>query len=524
MRKRFRCLVELLLGSLAIATSSAADLTQQSLTAEEARQITLSIQWGRGPQAHWDGALHVSKGRIVAVQGDQLEGPEERAALRSSQEATWTSLTRGAIDGIRVTIMATPDTVVEFSSPLGTRKAYVRELITRGRTWRMDNTGHELTIRRAPDDAVSLLSTRDHYIFAPSNSWTLGWKVDLGFARLPHQMQYKLELYRQDDPDPIWSKIGKPLAASDPDTAIVSVPIETPHQEGAYIVYIRFSGAPVVLPDRALEFLVLDSTRKPDLLARGTPMPLKLVERIDATASYGSAVFRDDGISSVSTEDGLRFRQSGSSARRTGQAGRHDFTLNWFAYRLQVKHPGLPHILELDYPGGRDRFFLMRILEENAAGRTGTAMDLGIVSRASASDEPRSLVTRRIVFWPTTTAPVVAFMNALEGSAAAVSDIRLYEAEAGLVDGGDEQLRTHTPELRGPYFEEPHLQKTLGAAEVRDPAFSNITRPDWKTYYDAIRHLCELIRFHGGNAMMVPVYRLRVHTVPLRVVGEWRPI
>ncbi len=88
----------------------------------------------------------------------------------------------------------------------------------------------------------------------------------------------------------------------------------------------------------------------------------------------------------------------------------------WQAYPLPIDEVGVPHELELDFPGDQPQTLAISIVEPNAAGKV---VPIGLDSGIHLSEDDvvgvanRSLEAprHRLPFWPRTTSPLVLVTN-----------------------------------------------------------------------------------------------------------------
>jgi hypothetical protein len=112
--------------------------------------------------------------------------------------------------------------------------------------------------------------------------------------------------------------------------------------------------------------------------------------------------------------------------RPSGRSG----DVSWEAYTLPIKRPGVPHVLEVEYPSDVPQMMGISILEPNAAGAImPIQLDSGIdtaedVTGLGSRGRPRML-RHRLIFWPRTKAPMVLITNHRHDAPAVYGKIRV---------------------------------------------------------------------------------------------------
>ena len=453
--------------------------------------VEVELVWGRGGETVWDGGLSVDDGRILAVTAPQLEA-SEAATIVNATRLGWTSRTSGAIDGVRVMLDATEGSRITIETPLGKWATSLDELVRGEKRWRAD--GHWIGARLLARNFARLAGGRDSLIFRTNEEWDMSWEAFAGFDRESGQMQYSIRI--QDD------RTGE--SHGELASGVLDIPfgerirrtdrIRLPDREGVYSLFIQLGHGRKTIPASRVQLVALDDAKRPN-----TAGARRLIQEIDPTRPAGPERFRDDGHSGVVEIGGDVYRQSGQRAERSNRKA-DDRDLSWFAYRLDIRSPGRPHMLEFVYPQDRDRRFLVSVIDKSEAGRRATGVHQGAVAHARPGAES---VVRRIIFWPTTNQPAVAFINTLPGASAAAGRIRIYEFPHGLPIS-----EAPADRMIGPYFEEAHIGRSLGGRMVADHGWlgGRDSRHDWITFYDAITNLAQTVRHRGENAVAITVF------------------
>ena len=115
-----------------------------------------------------------------------------------------------------------------------------------------------------------------------------------------------------------------------------------------------------------------------------------------------------------------------------------DVRQDLFAYRIDVGTLGKPHILEFDYPDDCERMIYCGIFDTFPVRMTNNTFPLGSRAWANATGSVRcggvmpvsgQKKTLGVLFFPGSRSATVYFRTGLDGTRAAVSEIRVYEAD-----------------------------------------------------------------------------------------------
>lgn len=467
--------------------------------------MVLELEWGRGgSEAAWDGYLEIEGGRIQDAWNTLLDVEDSYSTL-SDNRINWESLTRGSTDGIGMRVRGSMDDKLTIVTRQGEVSAKLKDILNRPKQWKLGKNGkHVLEIRRQRKSIIHLAHEREHYVFRPAVQWALRWNLDLVLPSQQETIEYQLKVTDDFTGRDVAAYRKGQIATGGKSKHTIEQEITLPEEEGVYSLYVQTNSSELEVPELRVQFVVLDPDHGVDGLAAGADPGMQLVDEIHTADSHGNDRYRDDGSARVVNNHQNGYRISGNLSGRPPGSEKGQGTRNWFAYRLRVKNPGRPHIAEISYPRDKDRRFVVSLLDQGEGAIGSNGIDQGVIVRAAA--DAGEIGIKRLVFWPSTTAPAVAFVNAMPGSSAAVIDIKLYEMRHGL----PARTVAHNVEntLRGPFFEEAHLPRALGAAKVADPGpyTGGKPRADWTTYYSAITHLAEWLRYRGENAAMIPVF------------------
>lgn len=223
------------------------------------------------------------------------------------------------------------------------------------------------------------------------------------------------------------------------------------------------NGAPSLRSQGHRDYTVFDIARAEPRIRKG-----RLVVDIDAGA-------RAPDFSSCATPVGV---SSAGSYRESGDRGSTPFIRRrlwrpascWFAYRITGLRPGQPYIFEIEYPDDKARVFVAAFRDSAMRSYPPT---IGVETGAIW---PLSMATARksAVVWPASGDVRAIFINVHDGMTAAVSHIRLYEADVELAPPVPE-AEPHRDVLFW-YEEGDNFRSLVGASHTPDAIFEPVDR------------------------------------------------
>ena len=231
-------------------------------------------------------------------------------------------------------------------------------------------------------------------------------------------------------------------AAKDAPTVEKTVRLKT-RRTGAYRVWWKLLSDGKTIDEHDTEMIVagpLEQTVVPlKDFERTLVSRMKKIQEVDCTKDDADPTrFLDHtrkwakpqlNVGKVAETGGVRARQTGP--------GNQDY----FAYKLDVEHLGMPHILEVDYPETHEYTLYCWIAESYPIGFVNNPAPAGARSFANATGSVKvggylplsgKVRTMRIVFFPSSKSITAAFENGGVAGPAAVCAFRLYEVPEGL--------------------------------------------------------------------------------------------
>ena len=492
------------------------------LTAQgEENDIRLRITWGEGGQRQWGGRFQLSNGRFSEI---QHLGFEANAATPIVNDGTALQLWQPspvAFDGIDVRVKASADaTLTILLEPDGQREAetsfelrladFTKQLGYQTET-KLDEQGNRLIVRRAPGDHLRVTSPRDTSVFAPQDVW----KVSVQPHRLGISPGTKLvcalEIVSTRGRNEHWSEQHSLVTDQNGSTPVIGpLQIPLPDTEGSYelIVSLRersfnqafFQGK--LLAQRKVQCIVIDPLRQ--WPASGEWQDLNPGEakwydwkRIDLKR-----------LKKLWPSNKPEPASDGQIATRQhlGQTLVELGVESWQAAPLQIAAPGIPHLLEIDYPNDIAQTLGISILERDAAGGfVPLQVDSGVdVIPLPPGGEP-AMERHSIVFWPRTETPWLVLSNRRENRPAVFGKIRVSAGPTHLKHASTTPGRPDGRMLAA-YYDRPLFPENFSAAEALDPV-PNRSLDDWNTFHEGGERLVDYLKHVGYNAAIISVAR-----------------
>ncbi len=177
----------------------------------------------------------------------------------------------------------------------------------------------------------------------------------------------------------------------------------------------------------------------------------------------------------------------------------------WVAYPLSGAKPGLPHLLEIEYPSDVGQTLGISVVEPNAAGAvTPIGLDSGVYTADDPLPGNPHWAKHRMVIWPRTSAPLLLLTNRRDGSRAQFGKIRLSAGPARLPRAYPETEPPPERLLAG-YLNRPLFGANFSASESLDVSTGR-SLTDWETFYEGGTRLADYLNSVGYNGLMLNVF------------------
>ena len=494
-----------------------------------AEMMRVRLEWGGGAEQVWEGKVSTSRGSLAQPVPLGIEADEPGSIWTADGAMMIRQRSPRTYDGVDVLVDAPLDdsltvqlATARMPNPV-TIRVPLSDLLNDFYSGSLDNQGNRLLVRRSPGDKLPVTFERRSLVFAPGEVF----KIEIHTHLLPLPADSKAKLHVQlvegRGSRATWSadhtaKAGQAVA--------VPMNIPLPNQEGIYEVVItaawtawqRAVRAPLqgkTVAERRIQVMVID----PRPVGPGGPAgELSRVVEVDPTTPrwwerLGGE--RSSNYPKLAALNRMRRGPLGSGHLEVRQhalgpvaqlgTGRGPADVSWEAYSLPINRPGIPHILEVEYPSDVPQAMGISILEPNSAGAlTAVGLDSGVDVAPTAVDgkSPRWL-RHRLIFWPRTKLPMVLITNRGERGPAVYGKIRVM--------AGWEQLprafATESPpseRLMAAYFDRPLLTRSFSADDALDE-WSGRSLEDWVTFYESGRRLVEYLQHVGYNGLMISV-------------------
>ena len=532
-----------------VAIGAALLLVMATTAPVHAVEATLRIEWG-GAMSQWKGTIAIHGGTLSNLR-PLGQDPDEPGSMWIERGMIQVRQPSGRVyDGLDVTVRAEENARLTLQlGPLVGKEVGqlieipLRDVLRERYTTRLDPAGNRIVIRRAPGDNLRVRLSRDSLVFTPGEKFSFRLQPDVPGAEPGSTIQIKVQLTAARDTKSLWSGVYPfkvpAVGEAVPDIAIDVPPLDA---EGVFDLSIavhpqgfaqRFVPAKP-LAERKVQFVVLASQVAPVPLDHGSTWVRSLEidsakskwwERLPTWSQWQRIPGVPDGpLSSGDTE----FWKHPLATFVRLAPNKNRAAASWQAYRLSVKRPGTPHLLEVEYPSDVAQHLGISIVEPNAAGMaTSTGQDSGVYVSEQFVEQAPKMMRHRLIFWPKTKAPLLLLVNRRPDVPALFGKIFL--------SAGPDRLPRALPaghnideRLLAAYFDRPSLTENFSATEVLDTAAGQ-SLDDWQTFYQAGVRLVDYLNHVGYNGLMVAVladgstiYPSRLlQPTPLYDTGVW---
>lgn len=479
--------------------------------------ISLVMMWGHGPHTVWHGDITVQNGDITGIKPYKME-KADHIVQRSTSRAAFYSVTAGGVDGCKLEIDGSANTVLVFHAAQGVRRVPLKSLFEGQKAIKLDRKGRMLWIHRSSQTVIRFKNLKEDYIFPPNSTWSPSVVVQPGF-KTSQTWSAKLTTTIVSHAGSVVRSISRQTSVGG-GTNVLDTSVPIPAKQGGYLARFRVSGLPFYVPPLNMDFLVLSNGSAavpPTLDAQGVPSQGPILEQTIACANTSEpSTFRSDGTDRVDQYGTVAFRETGRTAHQIFRRKAHRASSNWFAYKLAVRHPGTPYLLRIVYPKNLKQRFVVSILDRNDSKIAVNVLDEMVTSSGDASGG--QFGKKDIVFWPRRHHVGVLIVNALNGHPAAVRSIKLYRLPSASLA----QLPSAPCKSRAVYYEEPVFARQFGGSQPKAKfvATRDGTLPDWANWYLGAKRLVELMANSGYTRLMIPVYGYGSALYPSAFAGQ----
>lgn len=508
------------------------------------------VAWGGGAARRWSGEVRVDSGPAqpgLARSIREFEpvglSPDESGSMYVDGDAiVVVPGTPRTYDAVRLHLLAartaelsvslTPD---GQSEPVQRATIPLDKLLTEPYTSILDERGNRLLVRREPGDELQVRFERDSLVFATGEKFEFRvapTSVSGIEANDPLVCTVRLQPARGDEE--LWEESREARVGLDgkpPELGPFSLLL--PQQEGVYDLHVTLGKrrlptrfAPTKdLCQRRVQFVVVNPQPPPPAVASW-----QVVAETQPQVDAGSSAHKAGTVSGSAGGTTSRLWKSlpklphwkwlpglDSSGRETPlgnglsrlrkEASREYLELlpgGWQAYPLPVGRVGVPHVVEVEYPGHAAQTLGISVVEPNAAGLvTPIGPNSGVDVASGTNPLPARWERHRLIYWPRTTTPFLMVANRREDVPAVFGTLRVLCSPAGLparAAGDGEDAR-----LMALYFDRPLLADAFMASDMLD-AESGRSLTDWVTFLQAGVRFVEYLKHTGHNGAMLAVW------------------
>lgn len=500
--------------SAVIVCAVAVCIASQSVAAD--LDLRLRLAWGGGESSVWQGTIQLSQGTLseVVPLGLEADDPGSMQAISDAEMRLFPRSPR-SYDGCDLRVQAPADAKLLVSLfPEGAEQPQVIEIplaqAIRGvAQFPLDGRENRLLVQRSPGDALRVTIDREHLVFEP------GEKLELEVAANPadvvagnaYLLAASLQTGRGEDQ--LWNEDRElKIDAGQPAPIALSVPL--PLEEGVYDVRLA------LYPKRLTTTLVRG---KPILSRKVQVVVVAPVKTIGPQPAAWQSVLEIDPANPKWWERMARLPSSlrlpnlppqpvGSGPAKSRTHLQQTWVelppAGWQAYPLTIATPGLPHIVEIEYPSDLEQTLSISIVEPNAAGQVGPiGLDSGVDVPAPGPGHQPAIKRHRLIVWPGTRSPLVLMVNRSENRPAVFGKFNVLAGPAELPPLDVPALRQPGRTLAA-YYDKPLLAENFSATKSVDPATGRCLS-DWQTFLDAGRRMIETLQHSGHNAAVITV-------------------
>jgi len=198
----------------------------------------------------------------------------------------------------------------------------------------------------------------------------------------------------------------------------------------------------------------------------------------------------------------------------------------WEGIVIAGAQPGLPHLVEVEFPRDQRAVVGVTVLEADAAEasvevRSSGGFEVTPPVAAATGTAPTELGRHSFVFWPTTRNPLVVIANPSRHAPAVFGRVRVsagpLRPPAKAADSADRSLTAAAGRGRRVHAYVPTPDFSQFGAFERSASGAGRPFADWKTFLSGASHAAEWFSAQGAAGAMVVVYGEGAATWPSRL-------
>jgi hypothetical protein len=473
------------------------------------RVVRVRFEWKSERPEAWAGVLETSQGTVADVASLGVDG-DEAGTLWADGKCLWLGRRNPCThDGFELSVIAPPSAHLSFTLQApgagGLRQRFeclLADLEADRKCLSAKSAALQLSVRRAPGDALRIVVDRANLIYRPGEAFHATLVPDVLAAMRPTErakLKWWLGPTRTGETLQQGSlPLGKKTAAMCEGKGL-PVEIPLPSEEGAVSVHFCLSAAGPSELRSSVQLLVL-AKQTPGEANTGTPAD-HLIDRFSQAEIESERRLEPTHLQQQARAQSAAFDLSGPTTAEVAVPA--EPRVDWIALRLRLKHPQRPHRLVLHVAANGGESLGASLLEPDARGELKKqTLDTGIVlAGEEASDEVWASTRHEILFWPQICDPVLLLHDLASGHRPRVAEIEIYEVAPPPVRQSQSSPVTEH-RLIGPYLAKPLFSENFGGPKVFD-ARADECLEDWETFHAAATHVADYLVHNGYNSLLV---------------------
>ncbi len=476
--------------------------------------VRVRIAWGGGAPRSWQGTIRVSEGTLSDPQPLGLEA-DAPGAIRPLDGSTLEITPRmpRSYDGVDLRVVAPEGArlIVELTAPDAPRLDPIELPLTKVRAAiqqvELDDENNRLLAERAPGDALRVRIARDSLVFSPGERFELEVvpnSVDLA-ASTTYLLTATLCVGRTDEV--INTEEHELKTDASGETSSVPLKITLPPGEGVYdlklSLYVKRLTTPLLRGKPVIQRKVQVISIAPVVPVEQASAEWKSVYELDpANPGWWERMAR---LPSLRRIPNLAPQQLTSGPTKTRTLLERPWlemkAAGWLAYPITVETPGMPHIVEIEYPSDYEQTLGVSLIEPNAAGQVQLGLDSGFDVGPPAPGHKPTVRKHRLVVWPRSKSPWIILSNRHPTRPALVGKINVQAGPTTLP--ALDLPPPGTGRTFAAYLDKALWPENFSATEAVDASRQPLD--DWLTFWQATRRMVETLRYTGYNALVVNV-------------------
>lgn len=263
----------------------------------------------------------------------------------------------------------------------------------------------------------------------------------------------------------------------------------------------------IAVADRKLEFVVTD--KQPPAAAETQWQELAQIYPAGASWWDSLGKFRVPSVKTLTPLVTHSARPLSSAEHKRRTVGKAECMVlahgAWQVFPLTIDDTGVPHRLRIKVPADRPQKMAFSIQEPSPAmDSAGLRLDSGLIVEPNSVEDGK-FVTHELLFWPKSEQPYLLVFNADVAKDAALAEIALDAAPAGLNRANAPQLESLKPKrLNSLYFDKPLLAENFGAVRRLDTKGQR-ELDSWQTCVESSTRLADYTAWSGFNAATITI-------------------